>query len=240
MNSRAVLFLFIFLFLNYEKGFLNAKEVQNSELDNISPGSTFEDAQKLQSKPKSSTDAYSEESEPEEAPTNPFPLSVESKTNNLVDGGVSAQEINGTEPENAIGTTSTKEENLDPEIPIHDPSMTTATKNSSKDPEITKSAIIEFLEKKETEEDKTTVAKVEGQAREIIEPLSILNSDSDDEEEEEDIDRDIEHLRSILSSLQQVLLYVAAGTFSFILLYAAFYINVLSKIYSRTICIKKN
>lgn len=61
-------------------------------------------------------------------------------------------------------------------------------------------------------------------------------TDDDDEDDEDDsVTEDLEYLRSILRSLQQILLFIAAGTFSFILLYTAFYINVLRKIYSKNI-----
>jgi len=79
----------------------------------------------------------------------------------------------------------------------------------------------------------------------IAEPEEVDNEtdyDDDDYDDDDDdsLNDDLEQLRSILRLLQQILLFLAAGTFSFILLYTAFYINVLRKIYIKpSSCIKK-
>jgi len=73
------------------------------------------------------------------------------------------------------------------------------------------------------------------------------DSESDSENDSEDDDSlndDLEQLRSILRLLQQILLFIAALTFSFIIFYTAFYINVLRKIYIKpssksSLCIKR-
>lgn len=67
------------------------------------------------------------------------------------------------------------------------------------------------------------------------------SSSSDGEDEDDNLMNDLEQLRIILRSLQQILLFLAAVTFSFILFYTAFYINVLRKIYIKphSSCIKK-
>lgn len=55
------------------------------------------------------------------------------------------------------------------------------------------------------------------------------NNCTDDEEEE------LENFRSILLFLQKFLLFMAAITFSFIVIYTAYYINILRQIYAKDI-----
>lgn len=64
----------------------------------------------------------------------------------------------------------------------------------------------------------------------------IKSSDSDsDIDDENNVNEDLENLRSILIILQKILLLVAVITFLFIVIYSAYYINILRKIYSKDI-----
>lgn len=260
-KSRTVIFLFFCLFLRDTNGSNNVEEHENSRLDIEEPSyNTTEGAREPLVVPRTT---YEEESEPEEGPTgtatlpNTSPNSTtttnviieDSEGNNLArdDIGVEKNEILPEDfpPQNNISTDppvpTTTDENLDLPTPLVDPLITNTITEEIKD-ETTKGAFLDFLEKKEPEvevEKNVTTTKKEVETFEL-QYLSDLISDTESSDEyDRDLGSDIEHLRSILSSLQQVLLFVAAGTFSFIVLYTAFYINILRKIYSRTTCSKK-
>lgn len=259
-KSRTVIFLFFCLFLRDTNGSNNVEEHENSRLDIEEPSYNTEGSREPLVVPRTT---YEEESEPEEGPTgtatlpNTSPNSTtttnviieDSEGNNITrdDIGVEKNEVLPEDfpLQNIISTDppvpTTTDENLDLPKPLVDPLITNTTTEEIKD-ETTKGAFLDFLEKKEPEvevEKDVTTTKKEVETFEL-QYLSDLISDTESSDEyDRDLGSDIEHLRSILSSLQQVLLFVAAGTFSFIVLYTAFYINILRKIYSRTTCSKK-
>lgn len=262
-KSRTGLFLFLCLFLRDTNSTCNVEEIEVSRMDIEEPSYTTENTRNPSPKV-----LYEEESEPEEGPASTATIpntipdtktdinNINNTSKNVIteeqetrdDSGATFVENSEPSPVNVtpintdVPVTTTDNLNLDPPA---QPVETAIEENKEKDPETTKGAFLDFLEKKEPEEDgEIEVAAVKKENIVVVEAADITDknsdTDTDSEEDDSDIGSDIEHLRSILSSLQQVLLFVAAGTFSFIVLYTAFYINILRKIYSRTTtCIKK-